>query len=139
VTVGAFVLSDTEPGGSSLVYDLAGGLPAAQEHVIYIEFYDVAGPQVAGSFDLSQPPDNQYSTCAHCLLAFEDVNGPDPIAYYPESGTLKVMSPDVSYKGASAGSLEDIRLIEVTIEGTSSVPVPGGKCLSLSGSWEHMP
>jgi len=138
VKLGAFILSDTEPGGASLAYDLTG-LSADKEHALYIEFYDTAGAQAAGSFDVSKPPDNAYSTCAHCLLAFEDVNGADPIAYYQASGTLKVTSPDISYKGASAGSLDGIKLIEVTIEGTKTTPVPGGKCLSLSGAWEHMP
>jgi hypothetical protein len=39
--------------------------------------------------------------------------------------------------GASAGSCDAIKLIEVTLEGSKTTPVPGGKCLSLSGAWDH--
>jgi hypothetical protein len=137
VTLAAFVLLDQQTGGSSLAYDL-NGLAPNQEHALYIEFFDTAGPQVAGSFDLSMPPDDDYKTCAHCLLAFEDVNGAKPTAYYPESGSLVVTTPDTAYSGASAGSLDGIKLVEVTLAGTVATPVPGGKCLTLSGSWMHM-
>lgn len=138
VTLGAFALSDTEPGGSSLAYDLSG-LPGAEQDAVYIEFFDTAGAQTAGSFDVSKAPDDNYSTCAHCILAYEDINTATPIAYFQESGTLTVTSPDTLYTGASAGSLDSIKLVEVTLEGTTTTPVPGGKCLSLSGAWDHKP
>lgn len=138
VTLGAFVLSDTEPGGSSLAYDLSG-LPNAEPDAIYIEFFDTAGAQTAGSFDVSNAPDNNYDTCAHCILAYEDINTAAPIAYFQESGTLTVTSPDTLYLGASAGSFGAIKLVEVTLEGPKTTPVPGGKCLSLSGAWDHKP
>jgi len=138
VTLGAFILSDTEPGGSSLAYDLSG-LPGAEDDALYIEFFDTAGAQAAGSFDVSKAPDDNYSTCAHCILAYEDINTAAPVAYFQESGTLKVTSPDAAYMGASAGSFDAIKLVEVTLEGTKTTPVQGGKCLSLSGAWDHKP
>ena len=71
--------------------------------------------------------------------AAEDIDTATPIAYFQASGTLKVTTPDVSYMGACAGSFETIKLFEATLEGSKTTPVPGGKCLSLSGTWDHKP
>lgn len=136
VTVGAFQLLDQQAGGSSLAYEL-NGLGANMQHILYIEFFDVAGPQTAGSFDLSMPPDDDYKTCAHCLLAYEDFGSGTPTAYYPESGLMKVSTPDTAYSGASAGTVDGIRLVEVTLQNSHVTKVPGGKCLDLSGMWSH--
>jgi len=136
VVIGDFQLVDTETGGASLAYALSG-LDATQEHVLYVEFFDVAGAQTAGSFDLSQPPDDNYSTCAHCLLAFEDVNGSAPTAFFQESGSLVVSTPDTGYTGKSAGSFSNVRLVQVTLQGSTSTKVPNGRCLELSGAWDH--
>ncbi len=136
VTLGELLLADTEPGGSSLAYSLKG-LDATKEHVAYIEFFDVAGPRTAGAFDLSAPPDDNYKTCAHCVLVFEDVNGPNPTPFFPSMGSMNVTTPDVSYSGASAGSLASVTLVEVTLASSVTTPVPGGRCLLLSGSWDN--
>jgi hypothetical protein len=136
VVIGDFQLLDTETGGASLAYALTG-LDATQEHVLYVEFFDVAGAQSAGSFDLSQPPDDNYSTCAHCLLAFEDVNGSAPTAFFQESGSLVVTTADTGYTGKSAGSFSNVRLAQVTLQGSTSTKVPNGRCLELSGAWDH--
>lgn len=135
VALGELLLTDGEAGGSSLAFALTG-LDPAVEHAIYLEFYDVAGPQIAGSFDLSQPPDDNYATCARCLLAFEDVNGAAPTAYFQTSGALDVTAPDAAFTGKSAGTFDGVRLGQVTLEGTSTVPVAGGKCLLLTGAWD---
>ncbi len=138
VSLGAFVLSDTQTGGSSLTYDVSGLTPNV-ESVLYVEFFDTAGPQAAGAFDLSLSPDDNYKTCAHCLLVFDDVNGAKPTAYFPVSGTLHVTTPDVAYSGASSGSFDGVKLVEVTVSGGTTTPVPGGKCISLDGAWSHSP
>ncbi len=135
ISLGAFSLLDTEPGGSSLAYAVAGLAPG-KEHVAYVEFYDVAGPQTAGTFDLSKPPDNNYSSCARCLLLYEDVAG-SPTAFFPESGTLELTTPDTTFQGASAGNFKNVKLVEVTLSSTVTTPVNGGRCLSLSGAWKH--
>ena len=135
VTLGAFQLLDTEPGGVSLAYSVTGLAPG-KENVAYIEFYNVAGPQTAGNFDLSQPPDNNYSSCARCLLVYEDLSG-TPTPFFPVSGTLNLTTADASYQGTSAGSFTGVTLVEVTVQSTVTTPVPGGRCLTLSGSWKH--
>jgi len=136
VGVGAFVDVMTEQGGSNLIYDMTGLDPASQD-VLFIEFYDVAGFQTAGDFDLSQAPDNQYQTCARCLVAYDNVNDPSPPAFFQSSGTMHITMPDITYTGVTAGSLENVKLVEVTIDNSVSTPVPGGRCLLLNGSWDH--
>jgi hypothetical protein len=136
VGVGAYVDVMTEEGGSNLLYDITG-LDPASEDVLFVEFYDVAGFQTVGDFDLSQPPDNQYQTCAHCLVAYENFNDASPPAFFQASGTLHVTVPDITYSGATAGSFENVKLVEVTIDSSVSTPVPGGRCLLLNGSWDH--
>ena len=135
VTLGALLLVDTDPGGSSLAYELLGR-GGAQEHALYVEFFDVAGPQVAGTYDLGAAPDDNYSTCARCLLAFEDVNGAAPTPFFPSKGLLHVTLADAAFSGASTGTFEDVELAEVTLESTVTTRVPGGRCLSLSGGWD---
>lgn len=135
VSVGEKQLVDAEPGGSSVAFSLLG-LDPSVEHVLFVEFFDVAGAQVTGSFDLSAPPDDNYETCAHCLLAFEDVNSETPTVFYPRSGTLVVTTADTDYTGTSAGVFQDVELVQVTLEGTTTVPVVEGRCLTLTGGWD---
>ncbi|MCA9645735.1 MAG: hypothetical protein KC492_33820, partial [Myxococcales bacterium] len=113
VSLGALIVADTEMGGSSLAYELQG-LDATLDDVIYVEFFDVAGAQTTGSFDLSQAPDDNYSTCAHCLLGFEDVGG-SSTPFYPESGSLEVTQADTQYAGVSAGNFNKVVLRESTL------------------------
>lgn len=135
VTMGPLIVDDVETGGSSLAYELQG-LEATLEHVLYVEFYDVAGPQAAMSYDLSQAPNDNYATCAQCLLAFVDVGG-SSTPYFPVSGTLNVTTPDVSYSATSAGTFMNVQLAQVTLNGTTTELIPGGDCLLLSGSWSN--
>lgn len=136
VTLGEALLVDADPTASSIAYDLLG-LDASKEHVLYLEFFDIAGAQTTGSFDLGAAPDDNYETCAHCLIAFEDVNGAAPTVFYPAKGTLHVTTADTLYTGASAGTFEGVELVEVTLDETITTPVPGGRCLSLGGGWDH--
>jgi len=135
VSLGSLLAVDTEAGGSSLAFSVVGA-NATQDHVLYIEFFDVGGAPTAGSFDLSQPPDDNYSTCARCLLAFEDLGGAST-PYYPASGSLVVTTPDSSFTGFSAGTFQDVVLVESSLESSVTAPVSGGKCWALGGGWEH--
>ncbi|MEZ4374480.1 MAG: hypothetical protein R3B07_26900 [Polyangiaceae bacterium] len=135
VSLGALIVADTETGGSSLAYELQG-LDATLDDVIYVEFFDVAGAQTTGSFDLSQAPDDNYSTCAHCLLGFEDVGG-SSTPFYPESGSLEVTLADTQYTGVSAGQFNKVILRESTLTSSVTAPVQGGKCWLLDGSWQN--
>lgn len=139
VTLGALELSDTETGGSSLAYTLQGLTPG-KEHILFLEFFDQGSPQTVGSFDVSQPPDDNYSTCSHCVLVFENFSDASPTAYYPQSGTIDVAEPDVAYSAESSGTLTGLRLIEVTLNQTVTTPVPDGSCLTLtSAPWDTTP
>jgi len=136
VTLGKPLDTDTQAGGSSLVFELLG-LDPKEQHLLYIEFFNVAGPQVAGSFALSNKPDDNYATCAHCVLAFENFTTMSPTPFFVESGTLTVTAPDTGYVGQSAGSLANVVLRESTLDKTVTTPVPGGRCLALaSATWD---
>src|SRR5690606_37578498 len=124
-----------DAGGSSLAFSVVGA-DATQDHVLYIEFCDVGGAPSAGSFDLSQSPDDNYSTCARCLLGFEDLGGAST-PYYPASGSLAVTTPDSPFTGVSAGTFQDVVLVESSLESSVTTPVSGGKCWALGGGWEH--
>jgi len=125
-----------DPPASDLLY-LMVGLNENQVHVLNIEFYDVAGAQTTGDFDLSEAPDDSYSTCAHCLFAWENAEGNPTTSYFQSGGTLRVTTADTAYDGTSAGSFIGVQLVEVTQVGEEWTPVQGGKCLMLSGSWDH--
>ena len=133
ITMGAKVSVDTQPGGSSLVFDVKG-LAANHTHIVYLEFYDVAGPQQAGAFDLSKAPDDNYKTCVHCLLAYESFETSAPTAYFPTKGAMTVTTPDTAFSGSSAGSLKNVELHEVTVKGGTTTPVANGRCLSLAAA-----
>lgn len=136
VTLGKPLDTDTQAGGSSLVFELLG-LEPKEQHLLYVEFFDVAGPQVAGSFDLSKMPEDNYATCAHCVLAFENFSTPSPTKYFVEAGTMSVTAPDTAYAGKSAGTLSSVVLRESTLEKTVTTPVPGGRCLALApATWD---
>jgi len=136
VTLGKPLDTDTQAGGSSLVFELLG-LEPKEQHLLYVEFFDVAGPQVAGSFDLSKMPEDNYATCAHCVLAFENFSTPSPTKYFVEAGTMSVTAPDTAYAGKSAGTLSNVVLRESTLEKTVTTPVPGGRCLALApATWD---
>jgi hypothetical protein len=135
ISVGAKVDSDIEPGGSSLVFEVKG-FAGSEQHVLFLEFFDGAGPQKAGSFTLGKAPDDNYGTCAHCVLVYEDFSAAAPTAYFPTAGTLTVTTPDIGFTGSSAGSLKSIELHEVTVKGGMSTPVVPGKCVAIAAaSW----
>jgi hypothetical protein len=139
ITLASLLSTDTEAGGSSLVYEVEG-LDPNKTHVAYIEFYDVAGTQQPGDYDLGSPPDDNYQSCAHCLLVYENFSDSSPIAFFPRAGSMTVAEADTAFNGQSSGSLSDVVLEEVTLMNTVTTPVVGGRCLSLaSGSWDTTP
>lgn len=87
-----------------------------------------------GTFDLSAEPDDNFGSCARCVLGF-DITQPDQ-GFFVESGTLTLgESPFTRILDAS---LSDVRLVEVTIEAVdfvpTSVPVEGGECVSIASA-----
>ena len=98
-------------------------------------------PLQPGTFDLSAAPDNDYATCAHCVLLLEGGDEPATAsrAFFQRSGLL---TAEVVPQGASTqskGSLSNVVLQEVTIDpNTSAVTFkPSGACYALThASWD---
>ncbi len=95
----------------------------------------------AGSFDLSKAPDDDYSTCTHCVVMLrggDDVDSAIEVAFQT-SGTMVIDQVTSPPGKASKGSLQGVRLVEVKIdpETSASTPVSGGECYFLaSASWD---
>jgi len=90
-----------------------------------------------GARDLSKSPNDNYETCEYCVRADEDDKTGDRRIYLATSGTLELISVDPA-TGASSGKLQNVRLVEVSIDPVShqSRAVAGGRCLTLaSASW----
>lgn len=108
---------------------------------ILIEWFPPSGQNIeAGTYDLSQPPDDNYATCVHCVRGAEDIVGTEETkSYYPASGSLIIHNIDTPLDGKSKGSLVNVKLVEVTIDQQTgqSTPVAGGSCLYInSASWD---
>jgi len=95
-------------------------------------FADTTGP-----FDLAAGGNENYATCAQCLLVLEDVDstfGPNRV-YFPTSGALTVdpSTPPITSAPLRA-TLEDVTLVEVTLDPNTweSTPVSNGQCLHVT-------
>lgn len=99
-----------------------------------------------GTYDLTEGYNVSYSSCAQCIIVFEDIvydnegyfDGAVKY-YYPTSGTMTVNS--FSYDSGSLNvTLENIKLIQVTREYDpesdrfKSEPVEGGSCLVIQNT-----
>lgn len=98
--------------------------------VFYLEFnrYDT---EYTGTFPLGgDGPDANYGTCAHCVVAFYGLDFTH--AFIATGGTLTLTGDPFTMM--LNGTLDDVVLQEVTIEGDDlhSVPVPDGECLHLA-------
>jgi len=91
-----------------------------------------------GDISLGTNPNDNYSSCTTCILAYEDIEGSGSAkTFFQRAGTLNVQS--VTDDGANhitsiEGTMTDIVLEEVTIDATTTVstPVPNGSCLEIS-------
>lgn len=93
---------------------------------LYLTFPRYATEYV-GTFPLGTGDDGNFGTCAHCVIALFGTG----IArgYFADRGTLTLTEDPFALH--LAATLENLRLVEVTIEGDDlhSVPVPGGDCI----------
>jgi hypothetical protein len=92
--------------------------------------------QAPGTFNLATAPDDNYQTCNHCVLAVVDPNATAPKVYYQQSGTMTLTQVTSPPTEQMAGSLLNVKLIEVTIDSTTflSTPVPNGGCLLIQSA-----
>lgn len=113
----------------------------AFDDFFWIEFY---GNQSVGSYDLAG---TNYADCPWCVMVAQDASE-DPNAmpkyFFQDAGTLVIeaINPvNGEMDAESKGHLENVRLVEVTIdENYTSTPVPGGACLQIvQAAWDTMP
>ncbi|HVY47992.1 MAG TPA: PPC domain-containing protein [Minicystis sp.] len=98
-----------------------------------IEFY----ADDTGDFDLSAAPDDNYKSCNQCVLVYQDpaAKTPGPV-FFQKSGTLHLDASSIPSLGGTKGSIDDVTLVEVTIDQKTfqSKPVPGGACLHVKSA-----
>ena len=95
-----------------------------------------AGPPAdghrTGTFDLTQNGDDNYLTCARCVLVYAD--GGQKI-FYQSEGALQIAAGSKQLGGTIDATITNLKLIEVTIDGDSvSTPVPNGACLTVASA-----
>jgi len=100
--------------------------------LVQLELYD-APPPLDTPIDLSMAPSDNYGTCGQCLRLLEDVVGTNiPKQYFVDRGTLTFTG--LGFAGEMEGDFNDVRFIEVTIDGAfNSTPVEGGDCIVING------
>ena len=108
---------------------------------VVVELWELAGfEQVNGTFDLAQGENAQLLTCNHCVRAYEDFDpffGTFAREYFQASGSMTLTEVTSPVTLESVGSLSDVVLREITVDGGSSVPVPGGLCLRVeAAAWD---
>jgi Low-density lipoprotein receptor domain class A len=85
-----------------------------------------------GTFDLTQNGDDNYRTCARCLLVYAD--GGQKI-FYPSQGTLEIAPGSKALGGTINATITNLELVEVTIaDDLTSTPVPDGACLTVASA-----
>lgn len=84
-----------------------------------------------GAFDLTQNGDDNYQTCSRCLLAYADGNQK---TFFPSEGTLTIAAGSKPLGGTIDATLTNVKLVEVTLNGEVSTPVPNGACLTVASA-----
>jgi hypothetical protein len=106
------------------------------EVIMVWEFYDGIRADLTGTWDLTDSIDGNYETCASCVRVFSlDAGGELARQFFQSAGTITLdASPFAA--GRMSGSLNNVSLVEVTIDGQTfeSTPIAGGMCLSLGAS-----
>lgn len=98
-------------------------------------------PMVPGSFDLSKAPDDDYSTCSHCVVMFRGGKDEESAieTAFQASGTMVIAQVKSPPGKVSKGSLQQVRFVETKLDPVTSesTPVAGGECYFLSAaSWD---
>lgn len=128
-------ISNVVSEGGTYAYRYKGDVTGGR--TMGIGFY---GAQEVRTYDLTSSINNNYETCEQCVLVYEGDK-----TYYQSAGTLTIdafNSDDDRMDLESAGRLNSITLVEVTIDDTTwqSTPVDGGACLEIeTGIWNTMP
>jgi hypothetical protein len=97
------------------------------------QFTVVLANDDGGTFDLSMAPDDNLSTCEHCVVLLEDADamGVPTRIYFQSQGSVEYSGLPVA-GGFFSSTFTGVRLVEVTIDdmGVSTV-VDGGGCVDI--------
>ncbi|MBK6916641.1 MAG: hypothetical protein IPH07_04485 [Deltaproteobacteria bacterium] len=97
------------------------------------QFTVVLANDDGGTFDLSMAPDDNLSTCEHCVVLLEDADamGVPTRIYFQSEGSVEYSGLPVA-GGFFSSTFTGVRLVEVTIDdmGVSTV-VDGGGCVDI--------
>jgi hypothetical protein len=115
--------------GGNVTTDLGDGA-ATQQY--YMQFYHTSGTDLTMPVDLSMGVQSDFATCDACLLVGTfDSMGNVIRVYYQSGGTLSLSTDPITAKNMM-GTISNLSLVEVMIDQMNhSMPVAGGKCLSL--------
>lgn len=117
--------------------NLVANIGGVDKDIVNMEFYNAA--PAAGVHDLSSGADADYQTCDYCLTMYMDVDANNVLKkYFFQAGGMMIVSSTGAQPNEAHGFLQDITLIEVTIDPNTfhSTPVPGGECYSIpNATW----
>jgi hypothetical protein len=139
ITLSDFIRDPSSDSSGAVIYaKIDPGVGGTDSDALYLELYEMNGyTQAAGSFDLSQSPDDNYSTCNHCLRLGQDiVSGTADKVFFQQSGTMVLDVSSSPMTGFVKGSLKNVTLVESTIDADTyvSTPVAGGLCYTIASA-----
>jgi len=108
------------------------------DDVVSLQLYDGVFEDVnyhgadLGTFELGTGLDDNYDTCARCVIA--GIDGGQGKRFFATEGTLTFASDSDQINGYPHGTLRNVVLREATFNDTTfhSTLVPGGACLTLA-------
>jgi hypothetical protein len=133
ITVAAFGQAQVELGYAVYVTSFTPNLltGAADNFRLAVQGLPYDGDRT-GTFDLTQNGDDNYETCARCILVYADGNQK---VFYPSEGTLVIAAGSKQLGGTIDATVTNLKLVEVTIDGDYvSTPVPNGACLTVASA-----
>jgi hypothetical protein len=136
ITLDSFELGDLDPAYVNYTASFTPNIQAATADSFVLS---IQGPpdydgNLTGTFDLTENGDENYKTCARCLLVFGDL-GPNRTVYYASEGTLVIDPASTQLTGNIDATITDVTLVEVTIANDyTSTPVPNGRCLTVASA-----
>ncbi len=142
ITIGAFKLVNADGmTGSAFLSTVNPGIGASATDEVGVQFYTADDGSLdgekTGSFDLTKNGDDNYVSCARCVLLFQDddpTNGPAKY-FFTKSGTLTVDAASKQIDGNVTATLTDVTLIEVTIaDDYTTSPVKDATCVHIASA-----
>lgn len=86
-----------------------------------------------GTYDLSAVGDDNYQTCARCILMRADLLTMNGKAYFQKSGSITIDPSSDTVNGTLNATVTDLTLIEVEVDPDFyTTPVDGGECFHIA-------